>query len=254
MSQSDQTATGDGANSSSSPETKPAAWQPLNSKQRRILGTLVEKAKTTPDAYPMTIAGLTTGCNQKSNRDPQMNLTQDQVEEQVDQLRLTGAITRVEGAGRVAKVRHYAYPWFGITGVEAAVMTELLLRGPQTLGELRQRASRMDPIPDLGSLQVLLASLEKKNLVIYLTPAGRGQIVTHNVYLAHELDALRAEYANYKGHADDSEASSSIANPSANLQRSSTHQTSGLESKVAELEAQVSDLKQRIEQIEKLLK
>jgi uncharacterized protein YceH (UPF0502 family) len=254
MSQSDQSAASDGANSSASPEAKPAAWQPLNAKQRRILGTLVEKAKTTPDAYPMTIAGLTTGCNQKSNRDPQMNLTQDQVEEQVDQLRLTGAITRVEGAGRVAKVRHYAYPWFGITGAEAAIMTELLLRGPQTLGELRQRASRMDPIPDLGSLQVLLSSLEKKNLIVYLTPAGRGQIVTHNVYLAHELDALRTEYANYKGHADDADTSPSIATSSATPHRSSTHQTTGLENKVAELEAQVNDLRQRIEQIEKLLK
>jgi hypothetical protein len=112
----------------------------------------------------------------------------------------------------------------------------------------------MDPIPDLGSLQVLLSSLEKKNLIVYLTPAGRGQIVTHNVYLAHELDALRTEYANYKGHADDADTSPSIATSSATPHRSSTHQTTGLENKVAELEAQVNDLRQRIEQIEKLLK
>ena len=89
MSQSDPpNVTGEGATSPMAAEGKFAPWQPLNGKQRRILGTLVEKAKTTPDAYPMTIAGLTTGCNQKSNRDPQMNLTQDQVEEVVDQLKI----------------------------------------------------------------------------------------------------------------------------------------------------------------------
>ena len=73
MSQADSpTPTGDSSHNSAAAEAKPAPWQPLNAKQRRVLGTLVEKAKTTPDAYPMTIAGLTTGCNQKSNRDPQI--------------------------------------------------------------------------------------------------------------------------------------------------------------------------------------
>jgi uncharacterized protein YceH (UPF0502 family) len=243
--------TSDNAPTPSAPDAKPAAWQALNAKQRRILGTLVEKAKTTPDSYPMTIAGLTTGCNQKSNRDPQMNLTQDQVEELVDQLKLTGAITRVEGAGRVTKIRHYAYQWFGISGAEAAVMTELLLRGPQTLGELRQRASRMDPIPDLGSLQVLLSGLEKKNLILYLTPAGRGQIVTHNVYLPHELDALKTEYANYKGSSDSADDSDSPT-PVASSRSSSSH-SAALENRIAELEATVNDLKTRLENVEKLL-
>lgn len=243
--------TSDNAPTPSAPDAKPAAWQALNAKQRRILGTLVEKAKTTPDSYPMTIAGLTTGCNQKSNRDPQMNLTQDQVEELVDQLKLTGAITRVEGAGRVTKIRHYAYQWFGISGAEAAVMTELLLRGPQTLGELRQRASRMDPIPDLGSLQVLLSGLEKKNLILYLTPAGRGQIVTHNVYLPHELDALKTEYANYKGSSDSADDSDSPT-PVASSRSSSSH-SAALENRIAELEATINDLKTRLENVEKLL-
>lgn len=251
MSQSDPpNVTGDGSTSPIAAEGKPAQWQPLNGKQRRILGTLVEKAKTTPDAYPMTIAGLTTGCNQKSNRDPQMNLTQDQVEEVVDQLKLTGAITRVEGSGRVTKIRHYAYQWFGITGAEAAIITELLLRGPQTLGELRQRASRMDPIPDLGSLQVLLAGLEKKNLIVYLTPAGRGQIVTHNVYLPHELDTLRAEYANYKGSGEGSDESADVAPSPA---RSSSSSLAAVEAKLASLENVVNELQQRLENIEKLL-
>ncbi len=262
------------ASSAAENAAKPPAWQPLTSRQRRVLGTLIEKAKTTPDAYPMTIAGLTTGCNQKSNRDPQMNLTQDQVEEVVDQLRPTGAVTRVEGTGRVTKVRHYAYPWFGITGPESAVMTELLLRGPQTLGELRQRASRMDPIADLGSLQLILSGLQKKNLIVYLTPAGRGQIVTHNVYQPHELEALRAEYANHQPSSEgddvaDSETPIRSTNQPASAIMPATHRSSGSGSQVdagigastlAALEAQiealtnkVQSLQDRVEEIEKLI-
>ncbi|MEK0424579.1 MAG: hypothetical protein RJB11_670, partial [Planctomycetota bacterium] len=101
----------------------------------------------------MTFAGLTTGCNQKSNRAPITNYTSDQVETIVDELRSIGAVAIVQGSGRVTKVRHYAYNWMGLDKVEAAVMTELLLRGEQTLGELRTRASRMEPIQDLDELK-----------------------------------------------------------------------------------------------------
>lgn len=263
-----------GAAGSQSGASAPAApWQPLSSKQRRVLGTLLEKAKTTPDAYPLTLTALATGCNQKSNRDPQMNLTVDQVEDVVDQLRVTGAVARVEGSGRVTKVRHYAYQWFGINGPESAVITELLLRGAQTLGELRQRASRMEPIVDLGSLQVILASLQKKNLIVYLTPAGRGQIVTHNVYLPEELDSLRSQYANYKELSDESNVEqeeisvgddSSVAgrqvvtgglgqsSVSGRMNASAT--TTALESKIEHLQQEIVKLTQRVEELEKFIR
>jgi uncharacterized protein YceH (UPF0502 family) len=153
---------------------------------------LVEKAKTTPDAYPMTLNALTSGCNQKSNRDPQMNLEPDQVENALENLRHLSAVIEVSGGGRVAKYRHMVYEWMGIDKVEAAVMTELLLRGAQTIGELRGRAARMDPIPDLAALQPILQSLIGKKLVISLTPAGRGQVVTHALYLPEELEKVRA--------------------------------------------------------------
>lgn len=173
--------------------TESPAWSPLTAKQRRVLGTLMEKSKTTPDAYPMTLTGLTTGCNQKSNRHPVTNLTQDQVENLVDELKQLGAVTLVHGNGRVEKVRHYAYQWMGLSKVEAAVMTELLLRGHQTLGDLRTRASRMEPIPDLAELQTLLNALEARRLVVKLTPSGRGQIVSHGLYPEWELEALQRE-------------------------------------------------------------
>lgn len=167
-------------------------WRPLTARQRRVLVTLMEKSKTTPDSYPMTYLGLTTGCNQKSNRNPVNNYTQEQIEETVEQLREFGAVVIIQGNGRVEKVRHNGYQWMGLTKVEAAIMTELLLRGEQSVGELRTRASRMEAIPDLGELQRLLTDLRNKKLVVFLTPAGRGQMVTHNLYQDHELQQIRA--------------------------------------------------------------
>ena len=147
--------------------TQPAArWRPLNSIDRRVLGVLGEKAKTTPDAYPMTLNSLVAGCNQKSNRAPVLQLEPDQVEESLDRLREFGAVALVEGSGRVQKYRHYLYEWLGVGKIELSVMIELLLRGEQTVGELRGRVSRMDPINDLNALRELLTSLKDKGLVI----------------------------------------------------------------------------------------
>jgi uncharacterized protein YceH (UPF0502 family) len=172
-------------------------WQPLNSRQRRVFGVLVEKAKTTPDAYPMTINGLVSGSNQKSNREPLMNMSSDDVEQTLEELRALGAVTEVQGSGRVPKYRHHAYEWLGVEKTELAVMTELLLRGEQTLGELRGRAARMEPIADLGALKPVVDSLVKKGLMVELTAPGRGQIVSHNLYKDRELTEIRAQFAGY---------------------------------------------------------
>lgn len=171
------------------------AWRPLSKVQRRVLGVLVEKAKTTPDAYPMSLNGLTTGCNQKSNRDPQMNLESWEVEEALEQLREMSAVAEVHGDGRVVKFRHYAKDWLGCDGNELAIMAELLLRGAQTVGELRGRAARMGSISDMGTLQPLLDSLQQKKLLIPLTPKGRGQVVTHALFSEKELAEQRSEHA-----------------------------------------------------------
>jgi uncharacterized protein YceH (UPF0502 family) len=174
---------------------KPPQWRPLSAIERRILGVLVEKAKTTPNAYPITLNALTTGCNQKSNRDPHMDLKPDQVEGALEALREAGAVAEIQGDGRVAKYRHYLYEWLGVEKVELSVMAELLLRGEQTAGELRGRASRMDPIDSLEALRPILTSLMDKNLVVALTPEGRGQVVTHNLYPEREMNELRRRFA-----------------------------------------------------------
>jgi len=177
----------------SEPTPKPV-WQPLAPVDRRVLGVLVEKAKTTPDTYPLSLNALSTGCNQKNNRDPVMQLAEHDVEESLVRLRLLGAVTEVYGSGRVARFRHELYAWLGVDKVELAVMAEVLLRGPQTEGELRGRVARMEPIPDLTALRPVLASLKAKGLLIALTAEGRGHVVTHALYLPRELEEVRAHH------------------------------------------------------------
>lgn len=178
------------------------SWQPLTPKERRVLGVLVEKAKTTPDNYPMTIAAIVTGCNQKTNRFPVTNYDQDTIEDILHDLRGKGAAIMVESGGRVTRWKHTLYEWFKVSKVELAILGELMLRGPQTEGDLRARANRMserEPINDLGALQSLLTSLEQRGLVQYLTPPGqkRGAIITHALYPPAETERVKTEWAGY---------------------------------------------------------
>ncbi len=172
-------------------------WVPLTAPERRVLGVLVEKAKTTPDIYPLTIAAIVTGSNQKSNRDPITNYDGDDVEEILQGLRKKGAVVMVEGSGRVVRWKHTLYDWLKVTKVELAVVAELLLRGSQTEGDLRSRAGRMEPLPDLAALQSVLTSLASKGLIVHLTPPGvrRGVVVTHNLYSTNELEREKVRLA-----------------------------------------------------------
>jgi len=180
-------------------------WRPLLAIDRRVVGVLVEKAKTTPDGYPMSVNSLRSGCNQKNNRFPLMELELEDVEESLARLRAAGAVTEVQGGGRVSRYRHHMYEWLGVDKVELGVMAELLLRGAQTEGELRGRAARMDPIADVGALRPILASLAGKKLIVSLTPEGRGHIVTHALYEPREMEKVRAEAQAINPERDDSD-------------------------------------------------
>lgn len=179
--------------SSDTPATEPPPrrWKPIEAIERRVLGVLIEKAKTTPENYPLSLNSLRSGCNQKNNRSPLMQLDEDRVEEALERLRHMGAVAQIQGGGRVDKYRHLAYEWLGVEKVELAVMAELLLRGTQTVGELRGRAARMEPIKDLTDLQPTLEALQAKGLILFLSPPGRGAVVTHALYLDRELEKER---------------------------------------------------------------
>ncbi len=140
------------------------SWVPLAPRERRVLGVMIEKAKTTPENYPMTLAAIVTACNQKTNRDPITNYDQDDVEDTLHSLRKKGAVILVEGSGRVARWKYTLYEWLKVSKVELAVLAELLLRGPQTEGDLRARASRMEPLADLPALQAILEALASREL------------------------------------------------------------------------------------------
>ncbi len=169
-------------------------WRPLSVIERRILGVLVEKQKTT-DTYPLTLNAIVTGCNQKSSRDPILELDDEQVETVLGELQKTGLVTRLIG-GRVDKWKHNLYDAWKVSSVEIAILAELLLRGPQTEGELRSRASRMEDIADLDALRQFLAPLRDRKLVVYLTPENRrGSALTHGFHEANELQRLAANQA-----------------------------------------------------------
>ena len=176
------------------PDSPPADVRaPLSILERRVLGVLVEKNKTTktPDTYPMTLNSVVVGCNQKSNRDPVLDLDEDDVEETLNELMKRGLTIKQQG-GRADRWRHLLYDAWNPSKVELAILAELLLRGPQSEGDLRGRASRMDEIADLDTLRALLKGLCERGLTVYLSPPGRGAMVTHGFHTPEELAAARS--------------------------------------------------------------
>lgn len=131
----------------------------LNDIEVRVLGCLIEKELTTPEYYPLSLNALTNACNQKSNRDPAMALEEADVVAALDKLRFKG-MARLSGAGgRVAKYCHSLSERLRLDQPELAVLAELLLRGPQTMGELRGRADRMSPFPDMAAVEAVIKEL-----------------------------------------------------------------------------------------------
>lgn len=169
--------------------TAPTPPTPLAPFERRVLGVLAEKSQTSksPDGYPMTLNAVVLGCNQKSNRDPVYDLTEDDVEETLEALAEAG-LTMRQVSGRADRWKHQMYDRWGFTRAEMAVVAELLLRGPQTLGDLRGRASRMTDVPDLDTLKGHLQALVGRGFVVALAPLDRrGAAVTHGFHTAEEL-------------------------------------------------------------------
>jgi uncharacterized protein len=214
------------------------AWPVLTMAERRVLGVMVEKAKTTPDVYPMSLNSLLTGANQKSNREPIMNLSDENIEDTLLGLQPKGYVTRIQG-GRVERWRHNLYDQWAVNKVELAILAELLLRGPQTEGELRQRASRMEPIDDLDALRAALKPLAERRLVVFLGPEGRrGTMITHGFHAAKEIELLKTQTRVEEATAAAPTLSSSWA---------SADQVTKLESEIAALRAQMQEVQETLQ-------
>jgi uncharacterized protein YceH (UPF0502 family) len=228
---------------STDPTTSPESLvlPALNTAERRVLGVLVEKAKTTPDAYPMSVNALVTGSNQKSNREPLLNLSDADADDALLSLQQKGLVLKITG-GRVIRWRHHLYETWQVNKVELAILAELLLRGPQTEGELRSRASRMEPIDDLDTLRAVLRRLAERRLAAYLTPEGRrGTAVTHGFHDPQELEKLRALHGAGLANAESESA--------APAPRNATAAPSALESRLSEAQAELAELRSQVAEL-----
>ncbi len=131
----------------------------IDALQQRIVGVLVEKELTVPDSYPLTENTILSGCNQKSNRDPEMSVTSTELHPAFMRLREDGWLVRVDGSGRVVRYRHKVMERLNIDKPQMIVMTELLLRGPQAPGALKPRVARMGLVVEPSRIEEILLAL-----------------------------------------------------------------------------------------------
>jgi uncharacterized protein YceH (UPF0502 family) len=206
------------------PSTEPIV---LNAAQARVLGALMEKETTTPDYYPLSLNALANACNQRSNREPVMDLTEDEVRDALaglQQHRLAGPARGADS--RVTKYEHWLGEAFNFSRAETALLCVLLLRGPQTPGELRGRTERIHKFVEIGDV---LGGLQR---LMERTPA----LVA---VLARQPGTKESRYA----HLLSGEVS---AAPVAAAAQASTEGRSVLEERIVELESNVAALRNEL--------
>ena len=205
----------------------------LNGMEARVLGALLEKEITTPDYYPLSLNSLVNACNQKSNRDPVMNLDEDSVRDALRTLHDNSLVRSVSAAdSRVTKYEHRLQEAFNFDRREAALFCELLLRGPQTPGELRTRAERMHQFDDLSEAQSALQRLMNREPPLVKV-------------LARQPGTKESRYIHLLS--GDAKPVSSTAGQEvpATLEREKMDGFSRLSSEMAELRRDMADLKQQ---------
>ncbi len=135
--------------------------RPLSPPEARVLGTLMEKARTVPDSYPLTLNSLVSGCNQKTSREPLMNVTDAQAQDALDSLKLLSLVFESSGS-RVARWEHNFQRGVGVPEQSAVLLGLLMLRGPQTAGELRINSERWYRFADISSVEAFLEELQDR--------------------------------------------------------------------------------------------
>jgi uncharacterized protein len=205
----------------------------LNEMEARVLGALLEKEITTPDNYPLSLNSLVNACNQKSNRDPVMNLDEETVRDALRTLQDNSLARSVSAAdSRVTKYEHRLQEAFNFDRREAAIFCELLLRGPQTPGELRTRAERMHPFDDLSEAQSALQRLMNREPPLVKV-------------LARQPGTKESRYIHLlSGDAKAVSATAGREVPAA-VEREKMDEFSRLSSEIAELRRDMADLKQQ---------
>jgi uncharacterized protein YceH (UPF0502 family) len=200
----------------------------LDAEEVRVLGSLLEKEVTTPEYYPLSLNALLNACNQKSNRDPVVHFDEDTIERVVYTLRDKGLLLNITGAGsRVPKYGHRLSEKLNLGRRELAILCELMVRGPQTLGELRTRAERMHHFDDLAEVESILDRMPE-----LVTKLGRRPGEKETRY-AHLFSGPAAALASAP-----EETADSAAPPRSD-------RLTLLEAEVAQLRRELDDLKQQ---------
>jgi uncharacterized protein YceH (UPF0502 family) len=204
--------------------------------ETRVLACLIEKEITTPEYYPLTLNALINACNQKSNRDPVVSFDEDAVSEAIDRLRERRMVTVLTGgSNRVPKYGHRVQDTLNLGRRELALLCELMLRGPQTVGELRDRAGRMQRFSDIEETEACLRALAEH---------PGGALATE---LARQPGRKEPRFAHLlSGEPELSREEESRAAPHAGGQ-DLRERVAELESRVAELEAQFAKFRQQFE-------
>jgi uncharacterized protein YceH (UPF0502 family) len=225
--------------------------------QIRVLGSLIEKEITTPENYPLSLNSLIGACNQRSSRDPVLDLTEDQVRQALHALEELAIVTPVRDA-RVPKYEHRLRTILNLRRDEIAVLCLLMLRGPQTPGELRSRADRLYTFDGIAQVQSTLERLASRATEPDSDPAATGPLT---VMLARQPGARENRYAHLLGDQADTSLASSLAPtpPSADFDSSQLAELEArieakLEAKYAirldELSARIESLQSRIDSIQ----
>ena len=206
----------------------------LSPLEARVLGVLVEKQLTVPDTYPLTLNALLAGCSQKTSREPVMNVSEGEAQMALDELRARTLVIDSYGAsGRVMRYAHNLDRVLKISPPVLALLTALMLRGPQTPGELRAAADRFYKFPDISSLEAYLEEMANRSAGALAVKLPR-QPGAREARWAHLLCGEPALDAGPRGDADDSVTTGEIAAVKANVAR--------LQGEVAELRALVERL------------
>lgn len=218
----------------------------LNSHEARVLGVLIEKGCTTPDQYPLTLNAATNGSNQKSNREPVVDFSEAEVHIALQGLRMKGLVgVSVPAGSRVEKFRHNAQEIFKVGERAIAVLATLLLRGPQTGGEIKARTKRMREIPDAATLSAVLEELESKG---FIEPLGGGRATRFRQLVCPELhpDGSSDAPAAHDGLPPSSQSGHAPASAAPTATPTGRDRIDALEARVDELERIVSSLREEL--------
>jgi len=218
----------------------------LNEVECRVLGSLIEKEITTPEYYPLSLNALINACNQKSNRDPVMNFDETAVRQALHSLDGQSLVRSVSASdSRVTKYEHRLQEAFNFYRHEIAILCVLLLRGPQTPGELRTRAERMHPFDDLSAVQSSLQHLMKREPpLVKILPRQPG---TKESRCAH---LLSGDVETFEAKPEAKETASTISADGDRIAHLE-EDIASLRKEVSDFHKEISDLKQQFAQFKK---